>query len=237
DNSASGFTYQLQRNGIDVAGETIAGNDGNISFGNQTAAGNYTVVSIEDATGTPSPMSGSVDINPTPATPTANNDGPSCIGGNVLLSTPAVTSASYSWTGPGGFTSTSRTPTLTNVTAADAGNYSVTVTVGGCTSAPDATTVVVNAAPATPTASNDGPSCVGGNVLLSTPAVTGATYSWTGPGGFTSTSRTPTLTNVTAADAGNYSVTVTVGGCTSAPDATTVVVNPALATPIASNDG
>src|SRR4029077_14958414 len=116
----------------------------------------------------------------TPATPTATNNGPLCPGATLNLSTPTVTGATYSWTGPGGFTSTSRTPTIANVDATNAGVYSVTITVNGCTSNPGTTTVVITSPPATPTATNNGPLCEGATLNLSTPTVTGATYSWTG---------------------------------------------------------
>jgi len=56
--------------------------------------------------------------------------------------------------------------------------------------------------------------------------VAGATYSWTGPNGFTSTSQNPSIPGATTADSGDYSVTATVGACTSAPGTTTVTVNP-----------
>src|SRR4051812_29194354 len=178
-----------------------------------------------------------VVVNPTPATPTASNGGPYCEGATIALSTPFVSGATYAWTGPNGFTSTQQNPTRTNATTADAGTYSVTITVNGCTSAAGTTNVVVNAAPATPTASNGGPYCEGATISLSTPLVSGATYSWTGPNGFTSTQQNPTRTNATTADAGTYSVTITVNGCTSAAGTTNVVVNPTPATPTASNGG
>jgi CSLREA domain-containing protein len=176
-----------------------------------------------------------VVVNPIPATPTASNGGPYCEGSTISLSTPAVSGATYSWTGPNGFTSTQQNPTLT-AAVANAGTYSVTVTVNGCTSAAGATNVVVNPIPATPTASNGGPYCEGSTISLSTPAVSGATYSWTGPNGFTSTQQNPTLT-AAIADAGTYSVTVTVNSCTSAAGSTNVVVNPIPATPVAGNGG
>jgi hypothetical protein len=79
----------------------------------------------------------------------------------------------------------------------------------------------------TPTASNTGPYCAGSTISLSTPAVSGATYSWTGPAGFASAVRNPTIPNATVANAGQYSVTVTAGGClTSSPGTTSVTVNP-----------
>jgi hypothetical protein len=179
----------------------------------------------------------SVVVNATPATPTASNIGPYCAGATIALSTPLVSGATYSWTGPNGFTSSLQNPTRSNATTADAGTYSVTITVNGCTSAAGTTNVIVNAIPATPTASNGGPYCAGGTIALSTPTVTGATYSWTGPNGFTSSLQNPTRSNATVADAGTYSVTITVNGCPSAAGTTSVVVNAIPATPTASNGG
>src|SRR5204862_6118366 len=121
-------------------------------------------------------------------------------------------------------------PTRASATPADAGTYSVTITVNGCTSAAGTTNVVVNATPATPTASNGGPYCEGATISLSTPTVAGATYAWTGPNGFTSALQNPTRSSATLADAGTYSVTVTVSGCTSAAGTTNVVVNATPAT-------
>src|SRR5207253_3382414 len=139
-----------------------------------------------------------VCVNTTiPATPAAGNGGPFCEGKPISLSTPTVAGATYAWTGPNGFTSSQQNPTRANAAAADAGTYSVTVTVGGCSSAAGTTSVVVNALPATPTASNCGPYCAGGTISLSTPAVTGATYAWTGLGGFTSSLQNPMRANAT----------------------------------------
>src|SRR6202007_179650 len=148
-----------------------------------------------------------------PSTPTASNGGPYCEGATISLSTPTVASATYSWTGPNGFTSAVQHPTRAHATTADAGTYSVTVTVNGCTSAAGTTNVVVNAIPATPTASNGGPYCEGNTIALFTPTVAGATYSWTGPNGFTSTQQNPTVPNATTADAGTYSVTIAATSC------------------------
>jgi hypothetical protein len=205
---------------------------------NATAAdaGTYsvtvTVASCTSLAGTTS-----VVVNPVPATPTASNSGPYCGGATIALSTPTVAGATYAWTGPNGFTSALQNPTRASATAAEAGTYSVTVTVSGCTSAAGTTSVIVNAVPATPSASNGGPYCAGGTIALSTPAVGGATYAWSGPNGFASSLQNPTRSSATTADAGIYSVTVTVSGCTSTAGTTTVVVNAAPATPTASNGG
>src|SRR5207253_4086711 len=114
-----------------------------------------------------------------PAIPTASNGGPYCEGATISLSTPTVSGATYSWTGPNGFTSSDQNPTRTNGTTADAGTYSVTITVDRCPSAAGTTNVVVNATPATPTATNGGPYCTGATISLSTAFVSGPTYPWT----------------------------------------------------------
>src|SRR6185369_16975561 len=104
---------------------------------------------------------------------------------------------------PNGFTSSSATPSITNVTTAASGTYTVTVTdVNGC-SATTTTNVTINALP-TPTANSNTPQCAGSTLNLTFSG--GATYSWTGPNGFTSSSATPSITNVTTAASGTYTV-------------------------------
>ena len=173
-----------------------------------------------------SPTTYTITVNPTPATPVATNTGPFCAGSTINLFSSTVTGATYSWTGPSAYTAAVQNPTRPGATAAMAGVYSVTATVGGCTSSAGTTTVVVNPIPATPTATNTGPYCAGSTITLNTPTVAGATYSWTGPSAFTSTLQNPTRPGATAAMAGTYSVTVTTSGCTSLAGTTTVTVNP-----------
>ena len=72
------------------------------------------------------------------------------------------------------------------------------------------------------TASNNGPACVSGSFNLTSTAITGSTFTWTGPG-FTSTMQNPL--NVTAPSAPGsytYNVTATVGAV--ACSASTIVV-------------
>jgi gliding motility-associated-like protein len=76
-----------------------------------------------------------------------------------------------------------------------------------------------------PTATNSGPTCLGGNISLGANIVPGATYSWFGPNGFTSNITGPLLTNVTAAMAGTYCVSISVNGCVSNPGCTDVVIS------------
>ena len=113
---------------------------------------------------------------------------------------------------------------------AAAGTATNSVSVSSATNDPAAgnnvanASTTVNAVPATPTASNNGPVCAGATLQLSTPAVSGATYSWTGPNGFTSTLQNPAIAGATLAAAGLYSVTVTTNACTSTAGTTAATV-------------
>jgi hypothetical protein len=127
-------------------------------------------------------------------------------------------------------------PTLFASSTANTGTYSVTVTVNGCTSAAGTTNVVVNQTPFT-FASNGGPYCSGSTISLASSFVSGATYSWTGPNGFTSNVQNPTRPNATTADTGTYAVTVTVNGCSSSTAYTSVTVNPSPTGPTITPNG
>ncbi|MBN2682270.1 MAG: T9SS type A sorting domain-containing protein [Bacteroidales bacterium] len=86
----------------------------------------------------------------------------------------------------------------------------------------DATT---NCGIVAPPINNNGPICMGGTLELSpTYPVSGATYSWTGPGSWTSSIENPTISNVTQAHAGDYSLIISASGYTSDEVTTTVVV-------------
>jgi hypothetical protein len=160
--------------------------------------------------------------------PAAANDGPTCSGGTLNLSASAVDGATYSWTGPNGFTSSAQNPSIPNATSDATGVYSVTATVGGCTSVAGTTIAIVNQTPATPNAGNNGPLTAGSTLNLTASTVAGATYTWTGPNGFTSAVQNPSIPNVTTDASGSYSVMATVGTCTSPAGTTTVTINPVL---------
>ena len=229
-------TYQWYLNGSTISGAT------NSTYTSTTLANgnNITCVmtsSLSGVIGNPATSNAiSMTVNPIPATPSASSNSPVCAGSAINLTTPTVSGATYSWTGPNSFTSTAQNPTIASAASANAGTYAVTVTVSGCTSPAGTTNVVVNSGPATPTASSNSPLCAGGTLMLSTPTVSGATYNWTGPNSFTSTLQNPTITNVTTANSGTYSVTISQGGCPSLAGTTTVVVNALPATPAASSN-
>ncbi|MDZ7899348.1 MAG: hypothetical protein U5N85_15155 [Arcicella sp.] len=125
-----------------------------------------------------------------------------------------ATGETYSWTGIGGFTSTSQV-----ITVSTPGEYAVLVkTVEGC----EATAKVTISAGFTPTAVC-GPVCEGDSIRFSATQLQGATYSWSKDGAFVSSSANPQLLNVKKSDAGVYQVVVAGGGCTATVVATLIV--------------
>lgn len=178
----------------------------------------------------------------------ANDSDNSLCEGEALTLTASITlpagcilggGAPYIWTGPGAPGATG-TPQIT-IGAAGAGDYSVAVVVAqdGTLGAPAcpcvgtqgaSNTVTVNPTPATPSiGAVDVEICEGENLeLLYTGApVSGGTFGWTGPNGFSSTTQDPVIFNAPVANTGAYTLTIVDGnGCTSpVSTALDVVVN------------
>lgn len=164
-------------------------------------------------------------VNTIPATPTPGSNSPLCSGNTLNLTTATVSGATYAWTGPSGYTSTSQNPTRPSATTAMSGTYSVTVTKSGCTSAAGSVSVTVNQTPSAPTAGSNSPVCAGTALNLTASTVAGTTYAWTGPSGYTSSSQNPTIASPTTGNTGTYSVTATANGCTSTAGTVAVTVN------------
>ncbi len=230
--TAAGNTLSLTATGAAGAtyswtgpnGYTSAAQNPTILITNTNQGGAYNVV--QTLNGCLSPQGTvNVTVNATPATPTPSSNTPVCTGQTLNLSATGTGSTGYSWTGPNSFSSSLQNPSIAGVTSLAAGTYTVRQTVNGCQSAPATTSVVINAAPVTPTASSNTP-CVGDNLNLTTATVSGATYSWTGPSGYTSAVQNPVRASATLAFAGTYNVFVTVSGCTSPAGSVVVTVNP-----------
>jgi hypothetical protein len=149
-NSETGVTYQLIRDGVDVAGATVTGTGSAISFGNQTVAGTYTVRAT-DANGS-NMMTGSVTVTVNqPVSITSQPQGiTSAIGCSASFSVAATgtPSPTYQWRKNGVDISgaTNATYTISSIASGDAGNYDVVVT-NACGSVPSSAAVLtVNAA-------------------------------------------------------------------------------------------
>src|SRR5690606_8453220 len=109
--------------------------------------------------------------------------------------------------GPNGFISNLQNPVINNVTAVNAGLYTLSATVNNCTSIPANYTVEVNPGIADPVINSNSPICEGQSINLGATAIAGVTYNWTGPVGYSSTAQNPVISNALIANAGLYTVT------------------------------
>ncbi|MBI4945378.1 MAG: gliding motility-associated C-terminal domain-containing protein [Bacteroidetes bacterium] len=221
--SSTGTTYSWSGpNGFISASQNPV-----ISGVTTTEAGTYTVNTTTNGC-TSADAVVSVTVNQTPAAPTAGNSSPICSGQTLSLTASNIFAATYNWNGPNSFSSSSQNPIIVKAAIAAAGTYSVSVTVSGCTGPEGITSVTVNPTP-TPIVGSNSPVCEGSTLSLTSSTVAGATYDWSGPNGFTSTSQNPTIGVTTSADAGTYTLGVTSAlGCVSAPTTTSVIITPPI---------
>lgn len=151
--------------------------------------------------------------------PVVNNDGPFCVGDPIHLTANGQAGATYSWSGPNNYSSNQQNPTINNCNLSHAGTYTCTITLNGqSNNAP--TQVQVYAKPTanfTATSVCKGEATQFTNTSTTTPSgQTITSYLWDFGDGQTSNQQNPTHTY---AEAGNKSVTLTVGigdgACTS----------------------
>lgn len=102
-------------------------------------------------------------ISPCPFTASASNSGPFCPGAPVSL-VGATTAPTYSWTGPGGFSSASLSPTAPGITTA--GTYTFTATDGTCTTTLTTNVTLLAAAPVPTVTPATAAICNGGSLSL-----------------------------------------------------------------------
>jgi gliding motility-associated-like protein len=121
-----------------------------------------------------------------------------------LIGSATPTNVTYSWNGPGSFSSVAQSPTgLTSL-----GNYTLIVTdaTTGCSSASATTAIVSNSnAPSVSITVSGSITCFNNSATVTAlPSATNISYSWIGPATFTNTNSV-----FTVSVGGNYSLTVT----------------------------
>ncbi|MBK9285783.1 MAG: gliding motility-associated C-terminal domain-containing protein [Sphingobacteriaceae bacterium] len=146
-------------------------------------------------------------VNPLP-TVTVNS--PTICSGQPL-NLLAQGAATYSWTGPQGFTSNLPNPVIPNAQPNMTGQYFVNaLSIDGCTGTAVANVSIIPV-PA-PVIIGDIP-CYGGTLNLSGSGA--LSYTWTGPNGFYSNLPAVSIPSVTQLEAGVYTLSVSIGFCTS----------------------
>ncbi|WP_341227362.1 CUB domain-containing protein [uncultured Arcticibacterium sp.] len=135
---------------------------------------------------------------------TANNDGPKCVGSTINLT--ASGGDTYSWAGPNGFSSSSSNPSIANATLSNEGIYTVTVSINDACSETATTELTLYSLPNV-SVTDPGTICQYDDAQLQ--ASGGVSYAWVGPNSFSSNQQNPTVSNITNAKTGIYTVTVT----------------------------
>jgi gliding motility-associated-like protein len=171
-----------------------------------------------------------VVIDSTPFMPTLGSNAPICSGNPLLLTATSTDLSTYDWYGPNGFVSGLQNPTISPASTFAAGIYHASATLGACTSDTATLIVVVDSTPETPVASSNSPGppsiCERDTLKLTSFSNTaGVGYTWVGPNSFTSTEQNPIIVGVTPAATGSYTVTVSLGACSSAA-VITVTITP-----------
>ena len=195
--------------------------------------GTYTYTVSSDI-GTPlCPNSGSTDfiitVDNCGCNITANNNGPMCTGTGLTvdLTCSGITGATYSWTGPNGFTSTTQNPTSVAVPSTP-GTYDFTVEANdNGTICSATTTVTVYDLPNVNAGSDMTLTCTNTSIVLNgSSSTSGATFSWSGPGIVSGGSTASPTVNTT----GNYTLTVT-DPTTTCTNTDVVTVNENISSP------
>jgi hypothetical protein len=160
-----------------------------------------------------------------PCDVTVQSNSPVCEGGNLQFTTSFNGTAQYQWSGPAFFNSTSMNPTITNITASQSGTYTVLVTGQGCVAERE---VVVTITPSqAPTVIQVGIEVCEGEILfLSALDVLGATYTWTGPNGFSATGRNAQIFDTTPLNSGDYILGMSINGCPNRYDTLSATIFP-----------
>ena len=156
-----------------------------------------------------------------------SSNSPVCTGSALHLSSVNIPNAVMQWTGPSGFLSTSYNSTINNVQLNHSGDYTYFVSSPGCGSLTQTIQTSVHA-PVSATALSNSPVCQDQTLSLSSGFVSGSTYAWYGPNGFTSTLQNPAITNVRLNAAGIYTVVHTQPGCGSSSATVSVSVGTSL---------
>ena len=235
------YTINYQKNGTSQPVLTLTASAGGSVVIPNLTSGAYSSINVT-AGGCPSANAATQSLNDpsAPAAPNATNtssNSPVCAGGTLSFTTTPVAGAVYTWSGPS-FNSALQNPSISNVTTAASGSYTLSISVNNCVSVGYTLPLVqINALP-TANFTSSAPVCENKTISFTDASVPNSgvvnTWAWNfgdpSSGSNTSTIQNPTHTFATASGT-PYQVTLTVTtdkGCTSTQliKPITVAVNP-----------
>jgi gliding motility-associated-like protein len=205
------FTYQwLGPSGFTVQDSSIV-----LTETTAAASGIYSVV-IENGACVSDTASIELVLRDIPATPLIEGLTQYCDGDTIRLSIGnPVAGTDYAWTSADTSVTLQSPGTLVipNASSAWSGTYAVTAITVGCTSPIASVDIIVNESLAAAVITAPSLVCEGDTLFLSATLPPGASASWTGPNGWTSTEAEPFIHPFTANEAGAYAVTYALGDC------------------------
>ncbi len=189
----------------------------------------YYAESVDDITKCVSLTRTAVTLTIGSTTASAASNSPLALGQTLQLKGgPELPGNTYLWTDPNGFVFSTMDVIIPSVTVAAAGLYKLTVTsLNGC-SATDSVMVVLDIA----RAEAQLPVCIGATLYLSGFPDNMKSYAWSGPNGYTSSEQNPSISKVTIANSGTYTLIVTNASNATSSDTVSVSFKP-LPIPIA----
>jgi len=228
-NPTSGATYQWS------GPNSFSANTAAATINNATTADNGSYTLTTSINGCTSSQSVTVTVNPKPVI-TATGTNPTSCGGTDGTLTISGLDANASYAIAYDLNSAGTTANITSTNGGDytftglsAGNYNniVATSAAGCSSDPAGPVVITNPQSLPdPTANSNSPICAGNTLMLDAAStLSGVTYHWSGPNGFTSTAQNPAIANATTAASGTYTVYTTYQSCTSNSVSVNAVVN------------
>ena len=218
--SSANVTYSWTNTTTSIGlGASGSGNIAGFTASNPSTSAQTGTITVTPAIGTciGTPETFTITVNPVPV-PTAQNNGPLCPGDQLNLTASGLAGSTYSWTGPNGFTSGNQNPSITGITNADAGTYTVTVSLLGCVGSAS-TTLTMNPG-VSPTITQTGPFCINDSDVQLSANTPGGIWSGNGITNPTTGQFSPTL-----AGAGLHTITYTLAAPCSAPGTTTIQIN------------
>lgn len=215
----------------DFCGGNLIGTGNNLSLPSPLVTTTYYARWNSAFCGNSSCQSVTVVVSDPPSQAIAGTDKNVC-GLITSMSAVAPTVGTGQWSqvsGPASVVFGNASSNTSSVTATVIGTYVLRWTVTNMAQCPpsvdDVTVIFGNSVSVV--ASCNGPVCIGNTIRLYS-SIDGATYSWTGPGAFTSNVQNPEIPNAQIPNMGVYFVTVSdiPGGCPDAMDDVAVVVTP-----------
>jgi GH18 family chitinase len=231
--SETGVSYQAYL-GATALGSPANGTGGNLDLtfpvtALVTGANTITVQATKTGCGMVTlTQSVSITRSAGPSTPSAiSGNAAPCQGATQTYSVTNVSGITYAWTMPSGWTGTSTTNSISATVGSGSGNITVTATNGCGTSTAATLAVAPGLLPAAPSAiSGNASPCSGASVTYTVGTVSGVTFMWTFPSGWTITSGNGTNSVTVTAGATGGSASVMASNPCGNSTATTLTLTP-----------